>query len=152
MLASGGKATSIGFPAPLTAPPAVLNPPQQAAESSRTDQIPAFPAFTAAPHAQAAARTASQALAAEPAGVSGSIPPPCLWSPLGAQFNKLTKIGEVHVANAPGVTDDYEYTNENDQTISWLIGADSQSGFSEGGTVLLTNSLLANGGQTFGRA
>jgi hypothetical protein len=57
----------------------------------------------------------------------------------------------VHVANARGVSDDFEYANENDQTISWLIGGQVESGFTQGGTMLLTNSLSANGGQAFGR-
>jgi hypothetical protein len=151
MLASGGEATSIGFSAPLTAPAAVLNTAQQAAESSRTDQLPVFPAFAAAPHAQAAASTAAQALAVHPDGADRDPPSSCGWSPYGKQFDKLTRIGEVHVANAPGVTDDYEYTNENDQTISFLISSDPAADFVDGGTLVLTNSLSANGGRTFGR-
>jgi hypothetical protein len=151
ILTSGTSATSVGFSAPLTAPTAVLNSAQRAAESSRIDQIPPFPPFMAAPRAQAAARTASRALAAGPDAVSGISPIGCIWQVYGAQFDKLTKIGEVHVANAAGLSDDFEYTNQNDQTISWIISSGPKSGFTADGTMLLTTSLSANGGQTFGR-
>jgi hypothetical protein len=86
MVAAGGSATSVGFSVPLAVPAAVLNPAQQAAESSRTGQIPAFPAFASAPHAQAAAQTGARELAAAPGGAAG-IPLACTWSRYGKQFD-----------------------------------------------------------------
>jgi hypothetical protein len=138
---SGTRTTAWGLSVPITATPSTLNLPQVSTETAHVIQVPALPAFHVDQRANPDAVT-------RPDGVS---PPECDWMEYGGQTDKATRIGEVHVANATGVADTFEFRTENDQTISWGVTATGPtSGWSVGGTESLTNSLRAGGGQTFG--
>jgi hypothetical protein len=139
---SGDKTTAWGLSVPITGTPSALNQPQLAVERAQVVHVPALPAFHAAQTDQV-----TQAL-----GVPDRDPPPeCAWNTDGGEQDRPTRIGEVHVAHAGGVSDAYEYDWQNDETVSWGVSASPNSNWSEGGTGSVTNSLGASGGQTFGR-
>ena len=144
LIVSGTRVTAQYVPAPLTRAAAPGNTAALAIEATRVIRVPAFPAYRAV---GAAAGQWLAALGATPQ----IVPPPCQWTTYGSQYQDRTRIGEVHVANATGVTDTFEYRNSNDLTISVGISARSPDGdFGSAGTITLTNSLSADGGETFG--
>jgi hypothetical protein len=142
IVVSGDKATGWGLSVPITGTSSALNGAQLAVQRTHVVHVPALPAFHAAQTAQ---------LTQAPDAPDHDAPA-CVWNTDGGQQDKPTRIGEVHVANTGGVSDTYEYAWQNDETISWGITAVStKPQWTEGGTVSITNTLGANGGQTFGK-
>jgi hypothetical protein len=107
--------------------------PCRARDRSR---FPAFPPFTGV--------SATQTDAALPNAAS------CAWYAYGSDFQKSTTIGESHTANATGVADEFEFINQNDQTVGVGVSESGpNSGFSGDGSITLTNSVA--GSQTYGQ-
>ena len=132
LVTSGTRQTSEFVPAALAVSSSTRNPMALAVRVSDQVRVPAFPAFSAAtavPH-------------------NG---PTCNWYAYGSMYQQSTRIGEVHVANVRGVSDTFWFKNQNDMTISvGLSNTGPNSGYSYDGTIGLTNSLSANGSDTFG--
>jgi hypothetical protein len=123
--ATASGASPLGSPSPSASASAPTTPAQQV-------QVPAFPPF-------GAMASAPQAVAPASCG-SG-------FNPDGNEYQETTIIGEAHVANTPGVTDTFEFSTENDETVGVAFDEDGQ--LSESGSVTLTNSIKGNGGHTF---
>lgn len=122
--ASGTSPLGSPSPSPSSAS-APATPAQQV-------QVPAFPPF------RAMAAAASQAASAS----CGSG-----FNPDGPEYQETTIIGEDHVANTPGVTDTFEFSTENDETVG--VAWDESGQLSASGSVTLTNSLSTTGYHTF---
>jgi hypothetical protein len=141
VVVSGTHMTSQYVPAPLTPAAAPGNKAALAVVADKVIQVPAFPAYRAASAVQQSALTATPEII-PPAG--------CTWKAWGSQYQDATRIGEVHVANATGVSDTFEFSNQNDLSITvGLSASDPDGNFSASGTITLTNSLKAGGGTTF---
>ena len=147
MAVSGSFVTAEGIPAPIDASPAAANAAQLATQAAGIVQMPAFAAFRPMTAAQKTAMRITQS-----AGLA--VPAyPCYWNAYGSEYNDLTRIGEVHVANTYGLSDDFHFRYQNDQTITfgYTDSTGAAGGWSIGGTMSLTNTLSANGGHTFGQ-
>lgn len=139
IVSSGANVTSWGQSVPVTASAAVMAGPQVSMGAGNVFRFSALPAFRASGIAQPA--------------VSPDRDPPgeCVWTPYGSEVDDLTRIGEVHVANTPGVSDQFVYVNSNDQTISIGYSGSPTADWSIAGTVTLTNSIGTKGSYTFGQ-
>jgi hypothetical protein len=123
--ATASGASPLGSPSPSASASAPATPAQQV-------QVPAFPPFRAMAAASQATAPASHC--------SG-------FNPDGNEYQETTIVGEDHVANTPGVTDTFEFSTENDETVG--VALDEQGQFSASGSVTLTNSITGNGSHTF---
>jgi hypothetical protein len=138
IVVSGTSMTSQYVPAPLTPAAAPGNTAALAVLAAHVIEVPAFPAY----------RTVSAAatqFTAPPEAVSG-----CTWRAWGGEYQDATRIGEIHVASATGLTDRFVFSNTNDLTITMGLSAGDPNGdFTESGSITLTNSLSGGGGTTF---
>jgi hypothetical protein len=143
IVTSGTGTTSRYVPARLTPAATSSGAAAISVQAAKVVRVPTFPAF----------RTVSATAllpAAAPSAAPDMIPAACVWSAYGSLYQARTRIGEVHVANAPGVTDTFWYRNQNDLTITVGISVTvPDSGYNDGGTITLTNSLQAGGSATF---
>jgi hypothetical protein len=132
---SGSQVTAWGQSVPTTSTAFALVGSHLAPATAGTPtfQLDSFPAFTSSP---AAAASASPEV----------IEPYCYQYLYGTPFSSPTTAGEVHVANATGVQDTFIFSGSNDETISFGISSTSStSGFTEGGTDTVTNSIQGSG-------
>ena len=150
MAVSGSDLTAEGIPAPIDVSPAAVNAAQLATQAAGIVQMPTFSAFRPMTATQAAAIKASNSAAPDSAATPNIIPP-YTWQAYDPEYNDTTRIGEVHVANTPGLSDTFEFRYQNDETITFGYSAIATASWSEGGTMSLTNSLDANGGHKFGQ-
>jgi len=151
MAVSGSDLTAEGIPAPIDVSPAAANAAQLATQAAGIVQMPAFAAFRPMTATQAAAMKASNSAASDSAATPNIIPP-CTWKAYGSQYNDLTRVGEVHVANTSGLSDTFWFRHQNDETITFGYSASDPDGnWTGGGTISLTNTLSANGYHTFGQ-
>ena len=151
MAVSGSDLTAEGIPAPIDISPAAANAAQLATQAAGTVQMPAFAAFHPMTAAQVAAVKATNSAASDSAATPDIIPP-CTWKAYGSEYNDLTRIGEVHVANTSGLSDTFWFRHQNDETITFGYSASDPTGnWTEGGTISLTDSLSSNGYHTFGQ-
>jgi hypothetical protein len=83
--------------------------------------------------------------------VPGDGPYPCNWSKYGSLQNRDTNIGQVHVADRSGVTDEYTFIQEDDSTLTVGLSFDPSTNYSAGGSITLTDSLGSTGKKTWGK-
>lgn len=143
IVVSGSKMTAMYVPAPHSVAVAAAKrsagtASAAAAAATYTVHVPRLPAFRPMSAAERAALP------------NIPVPPPCVWTPIGALVGDPTRIGEVHVANASGVSDTFENKIQNDETISVAVSDSPTSNYTFGGSITLSNSLSITGGQTFG--
>jgi hypothetical protein len=140
LVTSGTSQTSEYVPVALAVWSATTHPVELTAQYSHQVEVPAFPAF----------RTVNAAHVGEAVEAPDN-GPSCAWYAYGKMYQESTRVGEVHVANVPGVSDTFWFKNQNDMTVSvGLSNTGPNSGYSYDGTIQLTNSLSANGSDTFG--
>jgi hypothetical protein len=104
----------------------------------------------AAMHAFPAMRVSAKSIPAR-AYLSPSDIIPCGWEAYGNEYEGVTRIGEVHVADLTGVTEGFEYQNSADSTVTLGISETAGSGFYGDGTVSITNSIGTDSGFTAGQ-
>jgi hypothetical protein len=144
---SGSSGTAQYVAAALTSAAAPGSTAVEAQLRSRVVSVPRFPRFKAMDARMRRTIEAAGGLAAVP----DDGPFPCNWSRFRGLTHHETKIGQVHVANVGGVSDDYKYTTRDDATVSVGVSASPSSHYSASGSVTLTDSLSASGHLTFGK-
>lgn len=135
---SGHRYTQLYVPVPLSAAASPANTLVTAEVRDRTVRVGRLPAFSPL--------KASMALG----GPNVVKPPPCIWEDYGSEYEAVTKIGQIHVADIYGMTETFEYGTNADTTISIGVSADSGSGYSDDGTVTISNSIGTDAGFTAG--
>jgi hypothetical protein len=143
---SGSVGTAQYVPVALT-PAAPGNRATDAQLGSRVANIPRFPRFREIDARMRHAIEAAGGIAALP----DDGPFPCIWKKYGHLIHHETKIGQVHVADVRGVTDDYMYTTRDDATLTVGESGAAGSGYSATGTITLTDTLSATGHGTYGK-
>jgi hypothetical protein len=122
------------------------DPAVAAAARSHIVEVPPFPAY----------QTAGARARDEAAGVLAALASrrePCTWHRYGNEREKVTRIGEVHVADPRGMSDTYEYDTQADSTITIGFSESSPTGpWSASGSLTITNSMGTSGGWTAGRS
>ena len=83
--------------------------------------------------------------------VPGDGPYPCNWSKYGSLQNRDTNIGQVHVADRSGVTDEYTFIQEDDSTLTVGLSFDPSTNYSADGSITLTDSLGSTGRKTWAK-
>jgi hypothetical protein len=76
----------------------------------------------------------------------------CVWTKNGSEYEGITRIGQMHVADLTGMTDAFEYQNYSDTTETVGLSWSSASGYSVDGSVSITNSIGTDSGFTAGEA
>jgi hypothetical protein len=146
VIASGSWSTVQGVPVPLSPAAAPGNPAGAATARSRMVAVPRFPAY------QPVGARAGRAAAGGPAALA-SRREPCTWHRYGNENEKVTRIGEVHVADPRGMSDTYEYGTQADSSITIGFSETSPTGpWSTSGSLTVNNSMGASGGWTAGRS
>jgi hypothetical protein len=73
---------------------------------------------------------------------------PCNYSPINNEFEKTTRIGQVHVVDQTGMSEDFDYGTNADSTISVGVSPNPGSNFTGSGTLTITNSIGTDAGFT----
>lgn len=79
-----------------------------------------------------------------------AIPPPCHWERDGREVEDTTRINQIHVNQANGLTLRFEYHTQADTTLSVGESETGEKGWTASGSVTVTNSMGSNGGFTVG--
>lgn len=133
-------------PAPLTPAAAPGNTAAAAVLRSRLVAVPGFTAW----HPVDAQGARSVAHTMRMASVSPSSIPSCYWVKDGSPRELWTRLGEVHVANAKGMEETFDYHTQADSTISVGFSANGKN-WSASGTDTVNNELGTDGGFTEGK-
>lgn len=143
---SGPRTTSPGFPVPLTPQARPGNVAAAAIVRTRVFRVPGLPRFVPMSARRWASVTAlMRAPAWAPADTTR-----CVWSDYQGSWEKVTPIGQAHVAANAGITVDYEL-NYTDNLYVNFGGASAGNGpFSGVGNITLSENFGISGGATFG--
>ncbi len=139
-VASGSRYTRQYVPVPLAKTPTTSNTAAVAElrqHAVRLQKLPAMKPLSAP----------GQLAFARPADII-----PCTYTAYGSQYEGITRIGEVHVADLSGMTEDFDFQNRADSTVSVGLSGSSASGFSGVGSDSVTNSIGTDSGFTTPRA
>jgi hypothetical protein len=136
---SGRDATSQYVPLAVTRTGVQLSASFTAELASHSLRLPMFPAMRRL--------SASRVTATRPNDIVN-----CIWSTVGSQAERSTRIGELHVADLTGMTEGFDYQNNADTSISVGLSWSTDSGYSQDGSITLTNSIGTDSGFTADRA
>jgi hypothetical protein len=142
---SGSAGTSQYVPVALTQGAEPGNSQAEAHLRSGTTSVPRFPPF----RPMSARMRQAIAVAGGLAGMPLDGPYSCTWRKHLGLSQHETKIGQVHVADARGVTDDFKYSVKDDATVTVGESGSSAKGYTVSGSITLTDSLSASGHGTF---
>jgi hypothetical protein len=146
LIFSGARFTSEMYPVALTQAAANGNRQALGQAQSRSVTLSRFRAFGPDP---ASMRRALPVIRRRSPGV----PAVCAVEAWGNPVEDLTRIGEVHVGSASGLSMRWDYNNTSDTTLSVGISTSGATGpWSLNGTYTTSNSMGTSGGFTAGNA